>query len=494
MPLPPRLMELPKLAMELPDLSPLLDLDLELPLLPPMQPLLPLEPVLALPPMEPLMALAPTDWILPPSRFEIPVLATLFDRAPLLDWEGDSAQKPSSSDERQREREQEARERAEEAKQRDIERKERVNEYYEACAESVNESRWDRAVDRCDRVIAAGSPRADGAMYWKAYAQNKLGRKADALATLAEMQKAHPQSRWLGDAKALEVEVRQSSGQNVNPADVSDEELKLQVIQSMMTSGCPEEYIPALDKVLKGTSSPRLKERALFVLSQCSSPKGRELIGQIARGQGNPDLQRRALKYIALHSGRESQQILADVYKTTNDVDVKRTIINSFMISGAKDRLFEIAKTEPDPNLRSYATNQLGVMGAQTELWQLYGTETSVDVKRRILNSMFVGGSVDRLLEIARTEKNPDLRKAAIKAIGLTGKGGDALVGIYAGEPDKEIKKTVLNALFLQNNARSMIEIARKENDPELKKSAVHWLSLMNSKEATAFMLELLNK
>jgi len=127
-------------------------------------------------------------------------------------------------------------------------------------------------------------------------------------------------------------------------------------------------------------------------------------------------------------------------------------------------------------------------------LWQLYGTETSVDIKKRILNSMFVGGSTDRLLEIARTEKNPDLRKAAIRSVGLTGKGGDALVGLYGGESDESIKKQILNALFLQNNARGIIDIARKENDPELKKSAVHWLSLMNSKEATAYMLELLNK
>jgi hypothetical protein len=36
------------------------------------------------------------------------------------------------------------------------------------------------------------------------------------------------------------------------------------------------------------------------------------------------------------------------------------------------------------------------------------------------------------------------------------------------------------------------VEIARVEKDPSLKKEAVHWLSLMNSKEARAYMLELL--
>ncbi len=475
---------------------PLMELDLMMAI----EPMLPLEPPSVEPPiylMDFPEAALPMPPVAPMALPAGPPPRTLFalDAAPRATragvWESDTQE---DRRQREREREEEVRQRAEELKQREIERKERINEYYEGCIEAVNENRWDRAVDRCDRVVTAGGNRADGAMYWKAYSQNKLGRKADALSTLAEMQKGYPQSRWLGDAKALEVEVRQSSGQTVNPGDVSDEDLKLQVIQSLMNSGCPDEVIPALEKVLKGTSSPRLKERALFVLAQCNSVRAREVIGQIARGQGNPDLQRRALRYIAQFSGRESRQILSDVYGSTSDPDVKRSIINSLMISGEKERLFTIAKTESDAELRAYAINQLGVSGGQNELWQLYGSETSIEIKKRILNSMFVGGSTDRLLEIARSEKNPELRKAAIRSVGLTGKGGDALTGIYSSESSSEIKKQILNALFLQNNAKAIVEIARKENDPELKKSAVHWLSLMNSKEATAFLMELLNK
>ncbi len=54
------------------------------------------------------------------------------------------------------------------------------------------------------------------------------------------------------------------------------------------------------------------------------------------------------------------------------------------------------------------------------------------------------------------------------------------------------MKAAVLNAYFVQGNATALIAIARKEQDPELKKKAVQMLSMMQSKEATDYMLELL--
>jgi hypothetical protein len=52
----------------------------------------------------------------------------------------------------------------------------------------------------------------------------------------------------------------------------------------------------------------------------------------------------------------------------------------------------------------------------------------------------------------------------------------------------------VLNAFFLQNNAHALIAVARSEKDPELRKIAVSKLSLMDSKEAADFLMEILQK
>jgi hypothetical protein len=56
------------------------------------------------------------------------------------------------------------------------------------------------------------------------------------------------------------------------------------------------------------------------------------------------------------------------------------------------------------------------------------------------------------------------------------------------------VKAEVLNAYFLQGNAKALVAIARSEKDPELKKTAVSKLSLMHSKEGTEYLMELLQK
>ena len=166
------------------------------------------------------------------------------------------------------------------------------------------------------------------------------------------------------------------------------------------------------------------------------------------------------------------------------------------MGAGEKDRLFKAAQSEQDPELRQEAVRQLGVMGAQEELWTLYQKESSLDVKKQILNAMFVGGNATRMIDLAKTEQNADLRRSAVRNLGLMGrsKTGTALNEIYASDKDPEVRKAVLQALFLQNNAEDLVALARKEQDPAMKKAIVEKLSLMKSKVATDYLIELLNK
>jgi len=111
------------------------------------------------------------------------------------------------------------------------------------------------------------------------------------------------------------------------------------------------------------------------------------------------------------------------------------------------------------------------------------------------LQALFLGGKGEKLVEVARTDRDAKLRLAAIRNLGLAGKRwGEQLVSIYDADQDKSIRTAVIHALFLQSNVQPLIAIARKEANPELKREAVQKLSLMRSKEATEFMMELLNK
>jgi HEAT repeat protein len=164
------------------------------------------------------------------------------------------------------------------------------------------------------------------------------------------------------------------------------------------------------------------------------------------------------------------------------------------MVSGSRDLLLNVAKTEKNPELRREAIRQLALTGGQDELWQLYQSEPSVENKEAILKSMFLTGNSSRLIEIARGEKDPHLRIAAIKSLGLMGNNGrgDVLVSIYQSDQNHDVRDAVLNALFLQQNGKSLVDLARNERDPEMKQEIVKKLSLVHSKEATDYMMELL--
>jgi HEAT repeat protein len=383
----------------------------------------------------------------------------------------------------------------EEQAERESARRDREESLYDSGQRLLEKAQWQQALERFSSLASLKGSRVDAALFWKAYALDKLGQKAEALATASELIKGYPASRWIGDAKALEIQVRQSVGQPVRPEAEADEELKLLAIQGLQHSD-PEQAIPMLEKILQGSQSPRLKERALFVLAQSNSARARQAITAVAKG-GNPDLQRRAIQYLGTNGTRENRELLAEIYTASSDVDVKRRILRAFMVAGDRARVLAAATTESAPELRAEAVRQLGVMGAHDELWQLYQKESSVDVKKQILQAMFVGGNATRLIELANNEQNPELRRTAIRNLGIMGsrQTADALVGLYAREKDPEIRKAVIQGLFTQGNAEQLVAIARKETDPVMRKEIVRRLSTMNgSKVAMDYLLEILNK
>src|SRR5215468_3128948 len=79
---------------------------------------------------------------------------------------------------------------------------------------AVDAGRWADAEAIFSKVAAIRGENAEGALYWKAYAQNKQGQPARALETCDELRRTFPKSRWRNECGALEIEIR---GKGVNP-------------------------------------------------------------------------------------------------------------------------------------------------------------------------------------------------------------------------------------------------------------------------------------
>ena len=199
----------------------------------------------------------------------------------------------------------------------------------------------------------------------------------------------------------------------------------------------PDKGVPIIEKMMLASgASPRVRDRALFVLSQRRSARARDVMLATARNNANPDQQRTAIRYLGMMGGAEDRELLAGIYRTATDTGVKRAILQSY----------------------------------------------------------FMSGNVDKTAEVAKTEKDGDLQRAAIRNLGMMNRPGssEALVSIYKSDIQMETRRAVINALFIQHNAKALVDLARPEKDPSLKKEIVSKLSLMKSPEATDYMLELL--
>ena len=370
----------------------------------------------------------------------------------------------------------------------------REEQTYAEATNLLNSNQWERAAERFNDVAGMKGRRADAGLYWKAYALNKMSRRADALTTISELRRQYPRSTWLKDAGALELEVRQASGQPVNPDKEEDEDIKIYAVNSLMNSD-PERALPILQKLLTSNNSVRVKDKALFVLSQSDSPQAAQILASVARGQAHPELQRKAINYLGIGGGSKNGALLAEIYQSASNPDVKREVLNAFLVADAKESLMAVTKTERDPSLRRHAIHQLGAMGATKELQQVLQSSTTSEDKEAIMQAFGIAGDSDDLLQIAKSNADVEVRRSAIRALGITGGNlGSTLVQIASSDPNRDLRRAAMEALFIRGDAHDLVAIAKSTNDVDTRKRAVEKLSLMDSKEARDYMLELLNK
>ncbi len=367
------------------------------------------------------------------------------------------------------------------------------NSDYEKGLSALDARNWDEAISLLKEAASHKDSNGDAALYWLAYAQDHAGQRDSALGTLKDLRQNYASSRWINDAKALEVEIRGQNGNPVSPASESDDELKLIALNSLMNSD-PGKALPILRKLLTSNNSERIKERGLFVLVQNPTPEARKMLSEMAQGASGPDLQMKALQYMGMMGGDDTRSELVSIYKASSNDRVKSAILKSFMVSGSRGLLLNVAKTESNPGLRKEAIHQLAISGGKDELWQLYQQEASLENKKAILQSLFLTGDSDKLAEVARSSKERELKTAAIKSLGLMGGNGrgDLLVSIYQSDSDPEVRRAVLNSLFLQQNGKALVDLARAEKDPGMRTEIVKKMSLVQSKEVTDYMMEIL--
>jgi hypothetical protein len=133
---------------------------------------------------------------------------------------------------------------------------------------AINEGHWADAVAIFAKIADRKSDHAEGALYWEAYAENKLSQSAQALSTCGALRTGYPKSSWLDDCGALEIEIQARSGKPVLPKAGQRDDLKLLALNSMMQHDESHARAQIQEILDDEDSSENLKQGALFILGK----------------------------------------------------------------------------------------------------------------------------------------------------------------------------------------------------------------------------------
>ena len=410
------------------------------------------------------------------------------------------------------------------------------SDLYREGQRALAEERYADAATLYARLAAEKGEEADAALYWKAYAESRAARRSEALATIRQLLASYPESAWADDAAALEIELRSPAraprpplppgrpapatpavapvapvpavlpvpgtpavppppGRRGGEPELSEsDELKLYALDGLLQAE-PEKAIPVLERFLAGDQPLRLKQRALFVLSQSDSPRAREILLRTVR-EGRPEeLRVEAVRTLGMAGESADLAALASLFTSDAPRAVREAVLDAYMMSDQTAPLAAAARSDRDPEIRARAIDMLGAMEASAELRSLYETEKDPQLRIKLLQAFGIADDVEGLIRAARAETDPRVQAAAIEGLAIAGSSGAAtraLMDIYRGAADPETKQRVLEALMIQEQARALIELFRTEKDPALKRVIVQQLGMLDSDEAAQVLLEVL--
>ncbi len=259
----------------------------------------------------------------------------------------------------------------------------------------------------------------------------------------------------------------------------ADEDLSLAALEGLMAQS-PERALPILKKVLAGSQTPLVKQRALFVLGQIEAPEAREMLSQMTR---SPDaaLRGEAIRSTGIAGDRKALDALQAVYNA-GDSDVKDEVLQAWLIAGYKEAVYQAvlsAKTEDDA---SNAIHILGAMGASEELRKL-GEQPNA--ARGLLDAYAISGDLESLRKIAEGSGDRSVRIEAISKIGIVQSDAarTALRGIYA-RGDEELRDAALKGMLIANDQQGVLALYRAAKTSEEKRALLRTLTMMDGDAA----------
>lgn len=259
-----------------------------------------------------------------------------------------------------------------------------------------------------------------------------------------------------------------------------DEELALAALEGLMAQPS-ERALPIIKKVLGGTQTTLIKQRALFVLSQMDSPEAQQILLQTSRST-DAAMRAEAIRSIGIGGNEKSLDALQEVYKT-GDGAVKQEVLQAWLIAGRKEAVYQAAVDAKSDEEASRAIHILGAMGATDELRKLGNRPNP---SSGLLEAYAISGDLESLRKLAEGNGDRSVRVEAVRRIGII--DGDAarqaLRQIYTNSTDPEFKEAALQGLLIADDEQGVLTLYRAAKTSDEKRSLLRVLSTMDGDAA----------
>lgn len=339
--------------------------------------------------------------------------------------------------------------------------------------ESIENQNWTRAGVVFDSFITT-YPRdknVDQALYWLAFALKKQAKYAEAEQGLKRLFKEFPQSNWIEDAAAMQIELASRFG-NYRAIEESvrqgDTETKVVALKSLFQTN-PERAFTYAETIFEPSSesSPQLKRNAIALLGQYGGRRATTLLTKVMDVEVDPKLRRAAIAALGRIADETVLPQLRALATNSNDnetVNAALFAISQYVSTEAQEVLSDLASRAPSIETRRHATDWLGKKQGEAAIDQLmtiYAESQDVEIKKQVLRTLSQIGGVRvsaKLFDIARGVDEIGLRKQAVL---LLGQQRDAqvvrgLIQLYNSETNTEFKDQVLFSLRRNNHSEAL--------------------------------------
>lgn len=399
---------------------------------------------------------------------------------------------------------------------------------YKSAHEQLNKEQYDRAAELFREVYRKydDSSYAGDAMYWYAFSLYRAGGRSnlrEATRALETQMEKYDDADTENDAGALYYRIlgeRARAGDadaasklqeaKEDLGDVDDDmETKLMAMEALLNMR-EDRALPILKQVMsdRRPQANKLREKAVFLLSQHQTHESTALLIDAAKSDPNPTVREQAVFWLSQVDSDEAMDYLLDAVTSEEDPEIRKKAVFAISQRGG-ERAAKVLQTialdrKAEPEVREQAIFWIGQMDGPTDtqfLIDLYAQLDDEELKNKTIFSVSQredAASAKWLLKVSNDRNESiDMRKQALFWAGESGAlDVNELVKIYKNSKEPEFQEQVIFVLSQRGTRESMdvmMKLAREEKDPQLRKKLIFWIGQSDDPRAVEFLTDIIN-